>query len=263
MLRYKACRKSIVTLELLDDSINNEKRNGVVDDKYSKFRCDKAKVISITEVKTGEKMEKDVSIFHHKFEYRVGKIVKTDFDEDINKVCARGIHYFKTEEAALSWFYREYSCPDGKHMRWHENGWKQSEETFKNGEMDGNWIGWWKNGTKRSEGIYKNGIYDGKWIYWWSNGNKKSESTYKDGKKDGKWTYWLETGQKVSEGTYKDEDGNWIYWYTNGNKKSEGTDKDAKKDGKWIQWYENGQKQSEETYEDGILIYMKRLYKDN
>jgi len=55
MLRYKACRNSIVTLELLEDTKNNEKRKNVVNDKYAKFRCDGAKVVNITNVKLEKK----------------------------------------------------------------------------------------------------------------------------------------------------------------------------------------------------------------
>ena len=180
MLRYKACRNSIVTLELLEDSKNTEKRFDVANDKYAKFRCNRAKVVNITNVKTGEKMEKDVSIYDHKFIYRLGKIVKTDFDRYLNRVCTRGIHYFKTEETALSWFYSQKVKPDGK------------------------WIEWYENGHKYSEGTYKDGIEDGKWTWWWDYGNKRSEGTYKDGKKDGKWIEWWDDGQKYSETIFKD-----------------------------------------------------------
>jgi len=205
MLRYKACRKSIVTLELLDDSKTNEKRL-VVDKNYAKFRCDKAKVVNIVNVKTGEKMVEDVSIHNSSFEYTLGEIVMPDyFNTDINKVCARGIHYFKTKEAALSWFYKQDNgFPDGKWTGFHDNGRKYYEGTFKNAKKDGKWIRWHDNGQKGSEGTYKDGKVNDKWIYWWSNGTKRSEGTYKDGKLDGKWIRWHENGQIKLKGTFKD-----------------------------------------------------------
>jgi len=222
MLRYKACKNSIVTLELLDNTINNEKRNNVVNDKYAKFRCDKAKVVNITNVKTGEPMEHDVSIRDDKFVYSLGEIIETVFNTNIDEVCSEGIHYFKSKEAALSWFYNQndQNRPDGKWIDWHQNGQKDSEGTIKDEEQDGKWIYWYENGQKLVEGTYKNGIEHGKWIWWESNGNKRSEETFKDGKKDGKRTEWWSNGNKKSEGTYKDgkKDGKWIYWDILGNK---------------------------------------------
>ena len=217
MLRYKACENSIVTLELLNDTKNNEKRKGVFNDKYAKFRCDRARVVSITNVETGEKINSDRSFHDWDFQYILGEIVKTDFDEDINKVCAEGIHYFKTKEAALSWFYN-HEFPDGKWIEWHENGQKLCEGTYKDGKKDGKWIYWSENGKKGSEGTYKDGKDDGKWIFFWSNGQKHSEGTWKNEVKNGKWIYWDKNGQKNYEGTYKDGKfvGKWIYWDENG-----------------------------------------------
>jgi len=205
MLRYKACRNSIVILELLNDSVTNEKRNGVVDDKYAKFRCDKARVVNIVNVKTEEMMKKDVSIWNDRFRYFSGEIAETGFDKNPDKICARGIHYFKTREAAVSWFYRqddEYFL-DGKFIQWHENGEKESEGTFKDGKFDGKWTIWHENGQKHLEGTYKNRHRDGKWIKWYNNGNKRSERTFKDGKLNGKWTEWRYNGNKQSERTYE------------------------------------------------------------
>ena len=175
---YKACRNSIVTLKLLNDSVTNEKRKNVFDDKYAKFRCDKAKVINITNMETGEMMNSDISIYTRDFCYRMGKIVKTNFDENLDEVCASGIHYFNTKEAALSWFYRrqnDNNYPDGKWTEWHENGQKESEGTYKNGLMDGKWIRWHYNGQKYSEESYKYGKRYGNRIGWWYNGNRNYE----------------------------------------------------------------------------------------
>jgi len=169
MLRYKACRNSIVTLELLADSKTNEKRDGIVDKNYAKFRCDKAKVIDIINVKTGEKMKTDISIRDERFEYSLEKFVETDFYTDLNEVCAGGIHYFKTKEAAVSWFYRISSgdiglreiivmgWPDGKWSAWYENGQKKSEKTYKHGKLHGEVSTWYENGYKKDEEFYGNG----------------------------------------------------------------------------------------------------------
>ena len=221
MLRYKACKNSIVTLELLNDTKTNEKRKDVFDSRYAKFRCNRAKVINITNVKSGKNIEKDHSIYSPWCHYQVGEIVKTNFDTDLNKICSEGIHYFKTEEAALSWFYKRCmkNLPDGNLTSWYENGRKDSEGSCKNGKAHGEWIEWYEDGPKFSEGTYKDGNRDGKWIRYHENGKKKQEGTYKNGEHDGKWIYWHENGQTRSEGAYKNgKVGKWTYWDDTGNK---------------------------------------------
>ena len=171
---YKACRKSIVTLELLDDTITNEKRDGVVDKNYAKFRCNKAKVINITYAETGETMTHDVSIYDNNFEYRVGKVITTYFNKNINIVCTEGIHYFKTKEAALSWFYQQVykTFPNGKWTKCHKNGQKESEGTYKDGKKDGKWTEWYEDGQKKLSGSYKNGTINRYCVLWDEDGRK-------------------------------------------------------------------------------------------
>ena len=166
---YKACTNSIVTLEPLPDTINNEKRKEVCDVLHAKFRCNRVKVISIINPITNEDMDKDRSIYDENFIYKTGKIVNCpDFNKNINKICGRGIHYFKTKETAVSWFYQltNNKFPDGKMTEWYENGNKAYEKSYKNGNEDGTWTAWYKNGNKRYEESYKNGEKDGTWIGW-------------------------------------------------------------------------------------------------
>jgi len=227
MLRYKACRNSIVTLELLNNTKTNEKRSNVVNDKYANFRCNMAKVVNITNVKTGALMENDVSFYNDEFKYRLGEVVKTSFHEiHLNAVCTKGIHYFKTKKVAVSWFYtmNDLNFPDGNWIMYYENGQKQSEGTYKNGEKDGKWIDWYENGQIESEGTYKDGERNGKWIGWHDNSNKDFEGTYKNRTLDGKMIEWWNNGYKKSEGTYKDWEkiGEWVYWDIDGNKMENG-----------------------------------------
>jgi len=258
MLRYKACKDSIVTLELLEDTITNEKRGNVINDKYAKFRCDRARVIDIVNVETGKNIKKDISIHDASFEYRVGKVATTDFDEDLDQVCAYGIHYFKTEGAALSWFYCQHDkkFPDGEWTTYHENGQKRCDGTFANGSTDGKVIWWHFNGQKRSEKTYKDGKLDGKCTEWRDNGDKESEGTCKNDFLDGKLTYWFPDGHKKSEETYKDGelDGKCTEWFENGNKKSEGIFKNGTKDGEWTIWFKNGKEESKGTFKDNTFV---------
>ena len=143
MLRYKACQKSIVTLKLLNGSKTNEKRNKVSDSNYAKFRCNKAKVIAITDVETGKNIDTDKSVYNSDFKYIIGKIVKDNkFDKNVNKVCSEGIHYFKAKKAALSWFYINVKgyWPEGEFSSWHTNGNKKCNGFIKNRKKNGKFI---------------------------------------------------------------------------------------------------------------------------
>jgi len=96
-----------------------------------------------------------------------------------------------------------------KTVKWHENGQKEDERTYKNGELDGLRTSWYENGQKSAEGTFKNGEFDALWTSWDENGQKRSEGTYKGVDKygnpmrNGKWTSWSLYGQKKSERNYK------------------------------------------------------------
>ena len=106
---YKACRNSIVTLQLLSDSVTNESRKDVINPDQAYFRTDKAKVIKLVNPVTTQNFIEDVSIYDPNFIYKKGEIVSTQFDPNLDVVEGKGIHYFKTYEAARSWyFYHNY-----------------------------------------------------------------------------------------------------------------------------------------------------------
>ena len=158
---YKACRNSIVTMELCEDSVTNEDRNGIYDPLHAKFRTNKVKVISIIDPITKNIMEEDRSINDKTFIYKIGEIIiENRYSPDINEICSEGIHYFKTYEAALSWYYLNISNEiekNGTYYGWHENGQKGYERNYKDGELDGLCQGWYKNGQKWYEHNYKDG----------------------------------------------------------------------------------------------------------
>jgi len=70
----------------------------------NKCRTDKAKVLSIVDIDTGEHYKEAFSNFDLSFIYRVGEIVKVDdFDEDRFNECSPGIHFFIDKEAAINY----------------------------------------------------------------------------------------------------------------------------------------------------------------
>ena len=94
---YKKAGKYIVKLLIMEDS----KRNSAT---TLKCRCDKAKVLDIEEIGTGEKVESTPSDYDINFVYKVGEIVKVDdFDENRWNECSSGIHFFMNKQNAIKY----------------------------------------------------------------------------------------------------------------------------------------------------------------
>ena len=94
---YKKANDCIIELLILEDS----KRSSAT---TAKCRCDKAKVLDIEDIDTGEKVEEVKSSYDKNFIYRVGEIIKVDdFDDDRWNECAPGIHFFVNRENAINY----------------------------------------------------------------------------------------------------------------------------------------------------------------
>ena len=94
---YKKAGKCIVKLLIPEDA----KRSSAT---TSKCRCDKAKVLDIENIKTGEKIETVKSNYDSEFIYRVGEIISVDnFDDDRWNECTSGIHFFINRDNALNY----------------------------------------------------------------------------------------------------------------------------------------------------------------
>jgi hypothetical protein len=94
---------TIIILQKLEDTLTNESRKDVVDEKYAKFRANKLLVVLIFDINDlNIEYESIINILQIKTIYKKGEIVFPDnFDKNLNKVCSNGIHYFKTIDAAF------------------------------------------------------------------------------------------------------------------------------------------------------------------
>ena len=69
-----------------------------------KCRCDKAIVVSITDIKTGDKINEIINHNYTDTIYLVGEMVYPDsFDEDRWQECSNGIHFFTNKESAINY----------------------------------------------------------------------------------------------------------------------------------------------------------------
>lgn len=94
---YKKANEHLIKLLILE----NSKRSSAT---TLKCRCDKAKVLSITNIKTGKEISKIASDYDKNFIYKVGEIVEVkNFDEDRWNECSTGIHFFINKESAINY----------------------------------------------------------------------------------------------------------------------------------------------------------------
>ena len=94
---YKKADKKIVELLITEDA----KRSSAT---TRKCRCNKAKVLSITNIGNTVEYKEAHSDFNYSFVYRVGEVVEVkDFDEDRWKECSTGIHFFMTRDEAVNY----------------------------------------------------------------------------------------------------------------------------------------------------------------
>ena len=89
--------KALVTLEIPGDA----KRLSATG---RKCRCDKARVLRITDLKETVELTEAYSNYDNNFYYRVGEVVSVDdFDENRWDECSTGIHFFINKQEAIDY----------------------------------------------------------------------------------------------------------------------------------------------------------------
>ena len=69
-----------------------------------KCRCDKAEVVSITDIESTERISEITNTFYATTLYKVGEMVYPDaFDEDRFNECSNGIHFFIDKQLAINY----------------------------------------------------------------------------------------------------------------------------------------------------------------
>lgn len=94
---YKKAHRYLIKLLIPE----NAKRSSAT---TMKCRCNKAKVLNIEDIVTGEKVEEIKSNYDPKFIYKVGEIITVDdFDDNRWNECAPGIHFFMNKDNAINY----------------------------------------------------------------------------------------------------------------------------------------------------------------
>ena len=163
----------------------------------------------------------------------------------------------------------------GLSICWHENGQKESESHYRDGQKCGLSIFWYENGLKEQE---INHDYGNKGeclvTFFAEDGSKFQEGCMKEGEKFGIWITFGKDGEPDGELHYINGDSHYIFikrhengkqkttidckegedpfktqYYDNGQKQCAGfLNQDRDQEGLWTWWYKNGQKKREEEW---------------
>lgn len=266
-LVYKSCHPYIVTLQKLSDTKTNEDRpkNNVVS-QYARYRADKLLVVSIKHKFTEEEINEIENTMYEieKIKYIKGDVMCVkDYDSN-DKICGKGIHYYKNKECA---YYIEIKPEEnnytGDFKSWYANGMKEIETTYTNGKINGNYLSYYNDGKTHIDENYIDGNKEGlsmtcEIINECSRYDNKNvaitECTYKNGKKNGSYKKW-QNNHIIIDSAYKNDliDGPYKIWDTNGHIMIETIYKDGLIDGPYKEWDNNGHNIIETTYKDGKL----------
>ena len=207
---FKSTKDAIVVLEKTHITKTNEGRSlgKFGDSRYAKYRANELKVINIFDrYNPSIKKEKTVSSLRTSFGYKVGTIVKEhEYNDDIEKVCTYGIHYFKTLEAAFYYRIGRYNSVNGVVIKRNSDG-KKIEQYFLCGEgIDGvctRWSGSSNDDYVAAECHYKNDNLDGLYRKWNKNGGLIFHCNYVDDEIHGECQKWYDNGRLKKKSIYE------------------------------------------------------------
>lgn len=180
---FKSCGKHIVVLEKLFATVTNEDRTGIADPFYAKYRGNYFFVkLIFNKLNPTETIESVKNTFYDKvLEYITGNMITdNNFDGNIQKIDAAGIHYFRSIELAFS-FQFAIGNYTGTLLYYYANGFKLQECDYLEGKKHGNFTNWYETGNIRSDVSYVNGLKHGKEIVVSFSGGWCRESIYENG----------------------------------------------------------------------------------
>lgn len=105
--KFKRCGEHIVYMLPTAETKTNEGRTEVVDKRYAKFRANQLRVEKIYHIATDTWVNAIDHMFEDRLnckfmEYKVREIAFPDgFEENLDAICAQGIHYFNSLFAAF------------------------------------------------------------------------------------------------------------------------------------------------------------------
>ena len=157
--------------------------------------------------------------------------------------------------------------PDGEVLEFHKDGKVSYKYKYKEGKLNGEYFAYSKNGMLTTYKVFKNDELDGAFKTYYALGEKTPEKSiiYKEGKLNGPYKLYYNTGEKYSEITYKDGvfTGEEITYYRDGSKRSETNYVNNSLNGTYTTYFKNGKKANVGNYvNDTRTGVWKEFYED-
>ena len=258
MIVFKRCGNYLIYLQKLPDiTITNENRESLKNVSkeqklHAKYRANKLLILKIEHLWEKEKDEilitidkiKNTIFPEKRLTYKVGEIIEElEFDENLEKICSQGIHYYLDKDTAKFCMNSPITKGNfsGEAIEYHENGSIWTKSHYIQGKEDGKYEVWYENGNIYIRGTYIQEKLNGKYKEWHVNGNLHIKCNYIQGKLEGEYKEWY-NGNLYIKCMYIQEklNGKYERWYENGNLYEKCTYIQGKEDGKHEKWYENG-----------------------
>jgi antitoxin component YwqK of YwqJK toxin-antitoxin module len=230
----------LITLFIPVRAKTNMERKNIINKKYAKYRSNIAYVLSIRDDNEIEYRTAKSAFWNEKIIYTVCEMIQSEFDENINLVLGKGIHFFIDPQMAYNYnrkifeqiwnvknlfqtFYsngspkerikynlinQENSNENDKIILsknvsiWFENGYKKSIENYISDKRNGVFNEWYYNGQIKSIINYLDDSKHGVEKKYYQNGNKQSIINYYMDVYNGEYKTWYPTGVINEEYNY-------------------------------------------------------------
>ena len=252
---YKSAGKYIIELDVDIFIGHNNLNRKVMDSNYAKYRCDRAYVNRIYNKFTKDEIKSIQSDHNNNFIYQTGQIVTvSDYDTNNDNICARGIHFYLSEQAAYYHNINEGSI-DGEYKYWDCNGQLAKKCKYVNNKREGLYEIWNKYGQLIIRYNFIDGQREGVCEKWYDNGQSKEVCNYVNGWINGSYNEWYENGQLKIVSEYINGKINGLYkeWYENGQLKIKCRYISNVMNGCHKFWNENGKLSSKCHYTNGLI----------
>lgn len=185
---YTVAQKNwIVILQKTENTIHNEKRDDIMDEKHASYKGNYFNVKKIFNKITYETInEIDEITYYDKITYIIDKNVSTELPFIIK--------YYKVIQRA----YYLHNIPSftGTRKYWHNNGYFMAYVDFVNGVKNGVYIRWYINGNTYMKGTFLNNEKHGLWTSYHKNGKISSKGEFMNGVRNGEWYFYDKDGNE-------------------------------------------------------------------
>lgn len=234
----------LITLFIPVRAKTNMNRKNIINTKYAKYRSDIAIVLSIKDDNEIEYQTAKSAFWNEKIIYKVDEIIQSEFDENINIVIGKGIHFFIDSQIAYNYnrkIFEQIWNVRNLFQTFYSNG--SPKERIKYNLINN------RKCIMENKNIYSKNV-----SIWFENGHKKSTENYINDKRNGVFNEWYYNGQIKYTINYLDDlkHGLEKKYYQNGNKQSIINFHLNVYNGCYKTWYEHGTINEEYNYYFGI-----------